>query len=165
MHRRRQRGFCSGIMLRSSSCADNELNNFPSQERNAIYPRTNTFLFVTDLGLKLCLPARINVYSPCCLPQSVMWQRAEIASIAPDMTVMRPLTQLTLALISSQLETWAVRTRTHIVELTENIMRCEFTSQPNVHISCSQNLMSLKYSQRFYKQIFFVLISSSISRL
>ena len=33
---RRQRGFCSGIMLRSSNCTDNELNIFLAAERKAI---------------------------------------------------------------------------------------------------------------------------------
>ena len=96
-------------MLRSSNCADNELNIFLDTERKAIEPKTNTFLFVTDLGLvllrlKLCLPARIDVYSQCCL-QSVMWWQSGDNIYSSDMTVMRPLTQLTLALISSQHET------------------------------------------------------------
>ena len=92
-------------MLRSSNCADNELNIFLATERKAIEPKTNTFLFVTDLvRLKLCLPARIDVYSQCCL-QSVMWWQSGDNIYSSDMTVMRPLAQLTLALISSQHET------------------------------------------------------------
>ena len=110
-------------------------------ERNAIYPRGQIhFCLLLALALvrfsSFCLPARINVYSLSCRHNLWCGGSAEIASRAPDMTVMRPLTQLTLALISSQLETWALNMNTNIVGLTENII---YEVWIYASIKCSQS--------------------------